>query len=415
MSKQSLLCPAVGPGWDVWTFKNARRAGQEQPSLSQTAVDPAVAAQSGTQIVVALPVSQCLTFSVWLPSSDPSLHGEMIFSQIERRGLATRGRDETVLDHCVVASVEDRVLVRVTVLAGEVPAALCLSNAQSFAVSPSVFALPENQFVLWQEHNQLVLAANRGGALVYAQVLSRSAELSPQIAQQINSIRLALEMERSVERIVGVTLWGDFSEAQNSLAGLNLPVYAEQRPVPSGSCIAAVASRAGLLPLPLQALRRSRSRQNQNIRTALFAGAAYLAIVWLLWAYLGSLQKNQADLLASMANDGPIATELGRTAACWRAIEPAVNPKLYAIEQFYQCANVLPPAGIRFSSFETLGTDIRMKGIARNAATVFRLVEDLKRNPGLSGYQWKMGQPKLQKDDSAEFKLEGSLSYGKAK
>jgi len=119
--------------------------------------------------------------------------------------------------------------------------------------------------------------------------------------------------------------------------------------------------------------------------------------------------------MTSVDRDKPVADMLAKTVASWRAMEPAINPKLYVIEQFYQCASVMPGAGVRFGTFETQGTTIKVNGTARNAPTAFRFVERLKHNKSLSDYQWKLGQPKLQKDDTAEFKIEGTLRYGPSK
>ncbi|MEI6350150.1 MAG: hypothetical protein WCP06_03480 [Verrucomicrobiota bacterium] len=416
MSRHTLVIfPAPGPEWELWACNGPRRGGLSEPVFRETTNDPAAAAKSATGVIVALPVSQCLTFSTWLPGSDASLFADMVFSQIERRGLATRARGELVFDYAVITQEDGRPLVRITLLAADFPEALCLRNAKAFLISPALLALAENQIIIWQEQNQLILAASRDGELVHTQVLSRDNQLLPEMAGDIQAVRVSLELERTVEQINGITLWGDFQNAEQSLASLKLPIIRASRPAPSSKCIAGAAAKSGLLPGPLRATRAASADRARSLRLGLGSLAAYAILVWMLWIYLHSLRVKRDQLAASMASDGPIATELGRTAACWRAIEPAVNPKLYAIEQFYQCSRTLPPAGIRFSIFETMGTDIRMKGIARNAPTLYRFVDELKRNRELSSYQWKMGQPKLQKDDSAEFKLEGSLTYGKAK
>ena len=415
MSRHHLVIfPAPGLEWELWACAGWRR-GLSELAFHQTTTDPAGAAKNATGVVVALPVSQCLTFSTWLPGADSSLFADMVFSQIERRGLAARGRDELAFEYAVLAEEDGRTLVRITLLSADFPEALCLPNAKAFVVSPTLLPLPENQLIIWQERNQLVLAASRGRELVHTQVLSRGNQPLAELAGDIQAIRVSLELERTVERFSGITLWGEFQDAAQALAALKLPIRTESRPAPSSERVKVVTAQPGLLPAPLRVARVASADRNRSIRFALAAAAAYALLVWGLWSYLHSLQSKRDGIAVSMASDGPMAAELGRTAGCWRAIEPAVNPRLYPIEQFYQCTTALPPAGIRFSVFETMGTDIRIKGIARNAPTLFRFVDDLKRNPEFANYQWKMGQPKLQKDDSAEFKLEGTLSYGQVK
>lgn len=91
----------------------------------------------------------------------------------------------------------------------------------------------------------------------------------------------------------------------------------------------------------------------------------------------------------------------------WRTLEPAVDPKFYAITQFHEVVGALPPVGVRLISFELKGDLMTIRGMARNAPEVFRFVETLKQHEKLPRYHWKVGQPRVLKDDTAEFKIEG--------
>lgn len=418
MSKQVLLTPAAGLDWEVWAV-NGQGSKKSNGDLrfERTVTDAEMSTNSPSQAIVALPVSQCLMLPIWLTSSDPGLYREMILAQLEKRGLPIRSG--LVFDYSVVAEVENRSLVRVTMLPADFPDALCIARAKTYISSACVLPFPENQIVLWRERNQLVLAVTRGCDAIYIQVISRRSEgstpLPSGIQQDLHSIRLALEMDQVVPEIAGITLWGGFPEFESALKPLKLPLQQGTRPSPDAGCLALAASKSELLPLPLQTARSTRSRRDRNIRIAIVAAVAYVLLVCMLWIYLHSVQVKAARVMELVTRDKPSADKLEQTAACWRVIEPAVNPKLYAIEQFYQCASDLPGAGVRFETFETLGTTIRIKGTARNAPTVFRFVERLEKNKGLSNYRWKLGQPKLKNDDTADFKIEGMLSYGPVK
>jgi len=414
MTRQLLLTPCAGPDWEVWALRGP--GGKGTPHFEQTAADPAACAGSGgssASAIVALPLGQCLTFPIWLTGTGPAmddLFEPMILSQLEKRGLAPRGG--AVFGYETVAKTESRTLVRVTLLPPDFPEALCFPKADGYLTSADVLPLPENRIVLWHERHNLVLAVTRGNEPVYTQVLSRNAQITPEVAREIHTIRLALEAEEAVGRIAGITLWGEFPGSGVSLKPLDLPVEEAERPVPDGGRAVAAAARLRLLPPSLKAGRLARSRQARFVRGGVIAVAGYIALALLLWVYLKSLQSRVAVLARGVTRDKPVATELERTAAAWRAIEPAVNPRLYAIEEFYQCVSALPPVGVRFTSFETKGTGIRLKGTARNATAVFNYANALRKADGLSDYRWKPGQPRLQKDDTAEFKIEGSLRYG---
>lgn len=420
--QHTLVAPGPDLDWEVWA--SGAPGGGEALRLVQKAVDPASgAASSGSRAIVAVPICESLTFAFWLVQAEASLYEPMILSQLEKRGLASRGGMETVFDYAVLAQEEGRVLVRVTLLPRSFPAALSFPKAQRYIVSADILPLPENGITLWRERGSLVLAATRGPELVYTQVLDRSAGSSPaQIALEIASIRLALELEQVVESIKRVTLWGEFPEwsgaevAQPDWELLRLPVeMVAAVPAPSVSHIKVASERSRLLPLPLQEAQRVRLERNRLIRFGTIAAGGYVAFVFLLWAYLHFLQNKGVRMEAALTRDKPVASALERTAASWRAIEPAVNPNLYAIEQYYQCSSALPEVGIRLSSFEARGPVIRIRGTGRSAMEIYKYLKNLRKNRSLANYRWTVAQPKLKQDDTADFQIEGKLTYGSSK
>ena len=414
MSKQYLYIPCDTQDWEVWVFNPAAKGQMSAPVLDRILPDAAQNPPDG--IVMALPVSQCLLLPIWVSAADPALHTQMFRAQLEKRGLPVR--NGFVFSYTTVCSIDHRVLGSVTLLPSDFPDALCIPKAKSYVIAADLLPLPENQIVLWRERGHLVLVGTRGCEPVYAQVLARHPGencLTVSMVREIRMIQWVLMQEQVVETVSGVTLWGEWTTSEAAGGELNLPIHISPRPGPAASRIVAAMSRPPLLPLPLQAAQVTVDRREKKIRLALIAAVGYVGLILLIAFYLHLEQAKAAKLMIAVNRDRPAADTLSRTVASWRAMEPAINPRLYIIEQFYQSASVLPGAGVRFDSFETQQTTIKIHGTARNAPTVFRFVERLKKNPSLSDYQWKMGQPKLQKDDTAEFKLEGTLRYGPSK
>ena len=139
------------------------------------------------------------------------------------------------------------------------------------------------------------------------------------------------------------------------------------------------------------------------------AAVVYVVLVLLLAGHLRKLQAQAVALGEEVKRDKPAAAELERTAAAWRVVESAVDPEYFAIEQFYRCAEALPPVGVRFSNFEIKGRDVHIKGNARSVPELFKYVEALKQAPGISRGSWKARQPKVFQDNTVEFRIEGSL------
>ncbi len=405
MSKHLLFSPSAGLDWEIWSL----HGGSRTPTLEGKTTEPADAAAAASRVVMALPVSQCLTLPLWLTNAEPGLYEPMILSQLEKRGMAPRNGTPPIFDYGVVAVSENRTLLRVTLLPGNFPEALCFAKARCYAGWADFLPLPESQIVLWQERQNLVLAVARGGEVVYTQVLSRSLQITAETALEVRAIRLALEAEQVVESITGVTVWGSFPEGVDCLQLLKLPVDEGERPAPSAARVATVSTRSRMVPLPLQKTRILRLRRDRNLRFAGIAALGYVALVLLMAVYLRSLQAKASALVESVKRDKPAATELERTSAAWRVVESAVDPNYYAIEQFYLCAEALPPVGIRFSSFEIKGRGVQIKGMARSVAELYKYVDVLKQSPVISRNSWRVGQPRVFQDDTVEFKIEGNM------
>lgn len=412
MSKQTLLFPTAAGDWEIRALQGSGGAASFSPAAApaKTAADPARAAiAAGNRAIVALPVSQCVILPFWLTEAAPELYEAMILAQLEKRGLASRRGEPPVFDTRIAAQAGGRVLVRVRLLPVDFPDALCFPKVHAYVAGADLLPLPEGRLVLWRERGAVVLAVARGGETVYTQILSRSGRITQETALELRAIRFALETEGIVEAIDGVTLWGDFPEGTGCLELLKLPVQQGERPAPDPARAAAAASRSGIVPRPVRRERAQRARRGRLRRFALLGAAAYVALVLLLCLHLRSLRGQALTLRQSVEADQPAASELERTAAAWRMVESAVNPKQYALEVFRLCSEALPSVGIRFTGFEIKGQTIQIRGVARSAPELFQYVNTLKRNRRLARHAWKVSQPRVFQNNTVEFKISGGM------
>ena len=148
-------------------------------------------ARPSPQSVLALPLRQLFAVPLWLATTDPALMREMIFLQLERRGLSA-GRNGTglVFDYRVVATADNKTLVLAVALPGALPPQLCL-DLRAYEPSARLLPLPPDQFILWREEGRLVLAATRGGELAYFQALGDS-EFTPPRLLELQCVKLQL-------------------------------------------------------------------------------------------------------------------------------------------------------------------------------------------------------------------------------
>jgi len=131
--------------WEVWSIGDGGQARMAR--VCDTPVDAQVPPHS----ILALPLRQLFALPLWLATTDPALMREMIFLQLERRGLAAgRTPEEVVFDHRIVATVENKTLVLAVALPGSLPAELC-PDLRSYEPSARLLPLPSDEFVFWRE------------------------------------------------------------------------------------------------------------------------------------------------------------------------------------------------------------------------------------------------------------------------
>lgn len=392
-----LLCPADGC-WEVWTF--GKRGVVRR---TQTCPEPA-AANVPRSSLLALPVRQVFSVPLWLVSGDPSLLADMVFLQLERRGLAGKSREATVIHHRVIAQRDGQTLVSVVVLPAGIPERLCLRGVENYDLSAHFYPLPPDHWTLWREEDRLVLAVTRGKELIYFQALL-DRNVTEAVLQELHCIYLQLEAQGIIEGIAGVTLWGEFAEEEQ--AGLRdlfgLEVQMQPRPPPR-----LPEEFWHLMPHTVQSSQVERQKQRKGRKMFALAAVLYALLVGGLASHVGWLWYHAWTVRHSLVSQSALVKTIRETARRWEVLAPAIQPDFYPVEDLLRCARSLPPEGVRFTLFDRRGDKIVITGEAKNAAAVFKYNEDLQRNKDLASYKWEMPPPKLLPNDSSQFRIEGT-------
>jgi hypothetical protein len=398
-----ILRPDENGQWEVWSV------GGDRKRLVRCCAVPGEA-QASPQSVLALPARQIFSVPLWLTTTDPALMREMIFLQLERRGLvAGRSAGEIIFDYRVVASNENKTQVLVVVLPGDLPASLC-PELRNFEPSARTQPLPNNAFILWREDNRLVLAVTRGAHLAYFQALGE-ASLTEPVLQELLCIKLHLEAVNMIGRLEGFTLWGRFTPQEVSMVRKTLEIPGQNQPRPDPL---PPAEGMDLTPAPVRRAQQLETAKKRKRTLVSAAAGVYLVLVVFLvlrtgWFYLqcrwigDDLRKHAVEV-----------KEIETTARRWDALSAAINPDSYPVEQLFRCQRLLPFQGVRFTLFKTTGDSILIQGEARDAASAFKFAEDLKQSEDLRDYRWEMPQPKFQ-NNNAEFQIEGTRYGAKTK
>lgn len=397
MSRLSIALPDETSGWNLWEGGGVASTGRELADL---------AGKHGS-IAVGVPSTLCSTFAVPVPTTDASLFENMVFAQIEKRGLGSGSLEETVFQFEVIEQEGNETLLSVDVLSRDFPDALCLPRAAGYGPAARLLKLPPDRLMLWREHKRLILAANRNGRLTYAQALSTAPTLDAAAAQEVNLTCLSLQAEKLVpenpEILVAGWIAGDEDRDAFEKTLILSAEFTAEPPAPEprpelGDTFLPVSVR--------QARSRRASARNRNA-IVIAALAVYAVAGALIWLWSQSIRTQIENLEAQVEETRPEVAVIQQTEQRWRELEPAIDLRYYPLVQLNEITKAMPGSGVLIREYETRGRSIFVRGQARDVQMAFRLVEDLKNSEAFATYDWNMPQPKVEQNNAATFNIQG--------
>jgi len=139
----------------------------------------------------------------------------------------------------------------------------------------------------------------------------------------------------------------------------------------------------------------------------MWIGGAYVALLFVLLAYLGLLRFQIGRLGARIAHDSPETQFVRSTEANWKALAPAVDARYYPVEVLLHLFESLPSPEVRITAYNQSARQISVDGEANTAALAYQFIEKIKKNPDLRAFQFDMAAPRILPNDHAQFRLEG--------
>lgn len=397
MAGKTTIAPGAESGWGLYADASERSRGD----------DPVLLAGRRSDVVMAYPVSSLSTFMVTLPAVENALVESMVFAQVEKRGLAGKLSGETLFDFEKIAHGDDGDLYLVTVVI-EMPEGMALKSAVGFTSSAAVQGVNTRPTArIWKEWGRYVLAIFSEGRPVHSQVLSSKPELGNALAAEVNLSLMGLQGEagltnalpKSIEVALDESEGGDlsaFSEAANLPVERVAPSIREQ-----------VTSRSRLTPSSVIGARR----KSRNTVKTLIGLAIGLMIYVVLGAWFWNKAKTTKAEVVSLERQveilQPDIERIQLAEQRWQQLEPAFDKDFFPMIQLNRITSALPGSGVVVREFKTNGRSIRLRGQARDVQLANRLVEDLRSIDGFSSYEWSMPNPKVEKNNTATFEIEG--------
>lgn len=393
-STARMLFPSAEPGeWELWRLDDSDEAPER-------ITDPG-SIDGGGDLEMALPCSMIAALPVVLPGQTPDSLAEAVGLELEMRGL-TDGGTASWSWRSVSGTNPEQATAVAEVLDRHAGASGGYPDCRRYF--PSALALPmaPRQLVLWREHGQLCMAVSGADPYpVYHQVLG-ARRIDGGAASELHCLLLELEAKAILAWPETAMDWtGD--DPTNALTALGIPVNNAPRPGP----VRPTQDATNLIP---SSVIDARTRHRKRIGALKLAGAGaalYAAVVVLAAGYLGWLGWQRDRMERQVTELRPSVLEVETALSDWLALEPALDSERYPLEMLYRSARHLPEEGVRFTLFEQRDGRIMITGEASNFPAAFRYVEQLREDDSLAGFDWRMPQPRILPNNSAEFQITG--------
>jgi hypothetical protein len=391
--KQHILRPG-NTGWELWTMRPGVLPSCEIPTMQSA--PPRLVATIPTRNLVALPL--------WLPTSGDTR--ELAELELSSRHLLRRGMEVV----CVPLEVSGaRTLV--LAMACEEPAAApgMFHAAARYEAAPRLWPADGADVAIWREENSLCFALYRKGACVFFAGGAGSLRiLGGALKRTLLRLRAEQILDRAPQR---VKLYGIFPEEERKalIAALGLALeYHEEVPPPR------FMEPATDLPTPSVRERRSIVHGRRRLLAlAASVAVAYLAVAGVFGGLL-AYESWQVAQLRTEAESLEIPASAARgEAARWREIRSAIDPRVFALDLLAAVAAQLPSDQVRLTVFSLESGRILIEGEAPTVPEAYAFVENVRKCPALSEFDWTAGQPQLAGKKSVRFEMEGRSADAK--
>lgn len=400
MSHSTIAIPAPDRGWLL--LSGGRETGRD--------VDLGSLAGTRRDVLVAIPSARVSTFLVELPPVEEELHGTMIRAQVDKRGLTGKTTpliDYSRLDH------NDRGETFAVQVVSELPGDCLLPTAIGYTTSAALHAESSRgaTATLWREAGRLVLGVFSNGIPVHVQVLSGKPEINKASGQEVNLVLLGLRGESFFEREAPkeLLLSLDGIDEPGLIAfrsAVSMPVRCEPLRLPSHA-----HARDRLLP---PEVLRYRSRRRAGVRNLALLAVGLIVYsvlgVW-IWKEAKATEREIESLERRLAIIQPDVERVQLAEERWRSLEPAFEKDLFPVLQLSRITSALPGSGVVVREYRTTNRDIRIRGQARDVQLANRLLEDLQGMDGFERYEWSMPNPRVERNNTATFEIQGKLKH----
>ena len=397
-ARRSALFRPVSEGWQKWQ-EGEGGAWTEAGAASELAeLSPAAGS------MIAVPVRRAFSLAVWVPGDDASIFGDLVFTQLELRGLAGRSRETTSFAWQEIAREGNEALLQAVVLPTQLAPRYWHGEVTEYAVSPSCLPLPPDTVTIWREEGAWVSAVTRGDKLLHFQPLTEQAP-DAAMALEVWMMLAPLEAGRMLGSGISALVYHEGTDPPAALKDWQnsggLPV--EVKPFPSPVRPQAL----DCVPLPVRDVQTAKVASARRQRIALAAAAVYFLVVLGLATNTLRLHWQARSLQAEIDRDAGAVASTKEAMQRWNALDAALDPAGYPLEVLFQTAKLLPPEGVRLTLFEMNLGRVIIQGEAKDFTAAQLYMDAVKKSGELSDFEWTAENPKSLPNRSARFQIDG--------
>ncbi len=354
--------------------------------------------------LVAVPVRRAFSLAVWVPAQDPALFADLVYTQLDLRGLTGSSRESTSYVWRHITTEDGEALLHAVVLPAHLAPKYWHGEVTSYAVSPAFLPLGADAVSIWNEEGGWVAAVTRGDEMIHFQPLT-DPEPTAQMALEVWLMLAPLEAGRMLGEATSVRILHqgvqppdlDDWRSIGRLPVESVPLPPPVRPPESLLC----------MPLPVRDVQQSKQAGARRQKIALAAAAAYFLLVLALAGGTLLLAWRAESLRKLLARDADTVEAVKQTKSRWEAMSAALDPAAYPLEVLYQVSRLLPKDGVRLTLFSMNLDRLLVTGEASTLQAAQKFQEDVRDAPELAAYDWKMDNPRPLPTGSAKFQIDG--------
>ena len=364
--------------------------------------------QPGEDFILGLPVAVVLAQRLRLPTIDRDEFVEMARIQIEKAmpysteemttgsEIISQTDEGSVISAVAIHNDQLSELAAPLISRGLIPSQVTVYAAQRAATHAPVGAA----LLIYSESGAIVCAITEEGKLSFTRTLDAADPL--QLQRDLPQLALSAELQginTSFPKILlDESLYGLRDTVEGVFASTVELIAVEVPPADTG---------LNLLPESWRERRAQVVRRGEWRKRILWASGVYAALLVLFLAVLLVLRLEIGRLGRKIEKDASRTEFVKMTAAKWRALAPAIDPRFYPIELMQHLSESLPSADVRITKFDQSARQISAEGEANTAALAYQFADKVKKHPDLQMFQFEMAAPKILPNDHAQFRLEG--------